>query len=111
MLWAIYLLGALSGLIGSRALTVMARGGVEQRNLVAIILAGFGMLSTFAILIAGFWVFSWYMPVATFILLSVITAFTVTQRSLAPLFVMKPVFDIIAIGCATAFIYLAILQG
>lgn len=109
MLWAIYLGGSLTGLMGSRVLTVMARGGVEQRNQIAIVLAGLGMLATFAILIAGFWVFSWYVPIATFVLLSVAMAFVVTRNTLMPLFSALPVLNLITIGCASAFIYLGVL--
>ncbi len=95
---AFYIVALLLGLTTTRTATVMARGGVEPTHIAAAILGFAAMASTFGILALGFVLYSWWVPIACCVGLSLVVGAIVSRDRLAFFHSINPVLGICTIA-------------
>ena len=99
---ALLLSGIFLGVLTSYSITVAARGGIEDRNPVTIIIGFISMISLFAIVIWGFFEFSWWVPIVSFIGLSLVVGPMVGRQSWAVFYKASPFTGLLTIGLTIA---------
>lgn len=85
------------GMLAARTGTVFARGGIQPTNLLVIIINFVSMISTFAIVVFGFLSLSWWIPIAGFIGISIITGILINHSTMTFFYKVLPVTGLIAI--------------
>jgi hypothetical protein len=66
------------GLISARVHTIAARGGYYHGGVGSLVLKLMAVISAFAVIVWGFLNFDWYVPIAAFIVASIINGAVVT---------------------------------
>jgi cell division protein FtsW (lipid II flippase) len=92
------LAGLFLGLLTSYASTVANRGGIEHSNIIFAIIGFVAMLAIPAIVIWGFFNFSWWVPIVSFIGLSLVVGPVVGRQSWLFFFKISPLTGLITIA-------------
>jgi hypothetical protein len=87
---SIYVLALALGITNSRVATVMSRGGEEPTTLPGAMLGFVAMACTFGLLALGFFLYSWWVPIAAFVVIGLTLAFIVTRTTLAFFHLINP---------------------
>ncbi|KNH02751.1 transporter [Qipengyuania citrea LAMA 915] len=99
MFW-IWLFTFSMGMLASRTNTVLARGNIEDHSPANITLGFLGMISTFALIVVGFWLFDWWVPIISFVVISLIVGFIAVGDRLVFLFQTSALQNLAAMGGA-----------
>jgi hypothetical protein len=78
---AVFIVAMLLGVLTARVSTIGARGGIEPTRRSTAFIAFIAMLATFAIIVWGFASLSWYWPVGTFLVVSVLAGFAISREN------------------------------
>ena len=101
MHFVLYALGLFLGIVTARAATLMARVGVEPTTLGPSIVSGLAVVATFGLVALGFVLYAWWVPVVSFVGISLVIAFVVTRRTLGFFHLAQPVTGLATIAiCA-----------